>query len=87
MAAQKILYVVSTLQQSGPTEQLYNVIQHLDKRVFEPHLITLSKEPADSRWNAYPMTYGTWQGQLVLKHHLRAFRKMTLRIGVSNAVE
>lgn len=46
----KILYVVSTLRRSGPTNQLYNLLKYLDRTRFEPYLVTLSPEPADSRW-------------------------------------
>lgn len=46
----KILYIVSTLKRSGPTNQLYNLIKYLDRSRFEPHLVTLSPEEADSRW-------------------------------------
>ncbi|MBD3842431.1 MAG: glycosyltransferase [Campylobacterales bacterium] len=49
----KILYVVSTLKRSGPTNQLFNIIKNLDRSVFEPVLITLSPEPKDSRWQDY----------------------------------
>lgn len=44
----KIIYVVSTLGQSGPTNQLYNIIKNLDKNRFEAYLLTLSSEPTDS---------------------------------------
>lgn len=50
---QKVLYIVSTLKRSGPTNQLYNLIKHLDREHFEPHLVTLSPEPKDSRWNDF----------------------------------
>ncbi len=49
----KILYIVSTLKRSGPTNQLFNIIKNLDRSVFEPVLITLSPEPEDSRWQDY----------------------------------
>lgn len=49
----KVLYIVSTLKRAGPTNQLYNIIKHLDRSKFEPHLVTLSPEPADSRWEDY----------------------------------
>lgn len=45
-----VLYIVSTLQKSGPTNQLFNLINNLDRERFEPYLITLSPEPNDSRW-------------------------------------
>lgn len=46
----KVIYIVSTLKRSGPTNQLFNVVNNLDRTFFEPHLITLSPEPEDSRW-------------------------------------
>lgn len=152
----KILYIVSTLKHSGPTNQLFNLIKHLDKSKFEPHLITLSPEPKDSRWQDYEgigvklyslnlsriqgvifaksrlinlikgiqpslihsqgiradvlsskisvctpkvstihnypqidylMTYGRYQGRLMLRKHISTFKKLDLCVGVSNAVE
>nr|WP_321459181.1 glycosyltransferase [uncultured Vibrio sp.] len=50
----RVLFVVSTLKHSGPTNQLLNIISNLDRNAFEPHLITLSPEPKyNSRWKDY----------------------------------
>lgn len=49
----KILYIVSTLKRSGPTNQLFNIIANLDRSVFHPMLVTLSPEPIDSRWQDF----------------------------------
>lgn len=49
----KILYIVSTLKRSGPTNQLFNIISNLDPEIFKPILITLSPEPEGSRWLDY----------------------------------
>jgi glycosyltransferase involved in cell wall biosynthesis len=49
----KILYIVSTLKRSGPTNQLFNLIKYLDRGNFEPQVITLSPEPTDSRWDDF----------------------------------
>ncbi|EKO3926078.1 glycosyltransferase [Vibrio metschnikovii] len=49
----KILYIVSTLKRSGPTNQLFNIISNLDRETFNPIVITLSPEPEDSRWLDY----------------------------------
>lgn len=49
----RILYISSTLKRSGPTNQLFNLIKYLDRDRFEPHLITLSPETDDSRWNDF----------------------------------
>ncbi|WP_374951142.1 glycosyltransferase family 4 protein [Mucilaginibacter sp.] len=40
----KILYIVSTLKRSGPTNVLYNLIDELDRSKFEPVILTLSPE-------------------------------------------
>ena len=44
----KVIYIVSTLRRTGPTNQLRNIIKFLDREKFDPYLITLSEEPADS---------------------------------------
>lgn len=44
-----IVYLVSTLGRSGPTNQLYGLVKYLDRNVFDPYVITLSPEPHDSR--------------------------------------
>ncbi|MBC7075581.1 MAG: glycosyltransferase family 4 protein [Syntrophomonadaceae bacterium] len=44
----KILYIVSTLQRSGPINVLYNLISNLDRTVFEARMITLSPEEENS---------------------------------------
>lgn len=46
----KILYVVSTLASSGPTNQLFSLVKFLDKKNFKVTVVTLSPEPAGSRW-------------------------------------
>ena len=44
----RVAYVVSTLKRCGPSNQLRNIICGLDREQFEPLLITLSPESADS---------------------------------------
>ncbi len=44
----KILYLVSTLQSTAPTKQLFNIIKYLDRDIFDPVVVTLSKEPEES---------------------------------------
>lgn len=44
----RIAYIVSTLKRCGPNSQLRSIIRHLDRNQFEPLVITLSPEPADS---------------------------------------
>jgi len=45
--ATKVLYIVSTLRDSGPTNQLYYLIDNLDEE-FDATILTLSPEPEDS---------------------------------------
>ncbi len=44
----RVAYIVSTLKRCGPNNQLRSIIRHLDRTQFEPLVITLSPEPADS---------------------------------------
>ncbi len=44
----RILYLVSTLGKSGPTNQLYNIVKNLDNEKFSPFILTLSPEPKES---------------------------------------
>lgn len=45
----KILYIVSTLRDTGPTNQLFGIVSNLDKEIFEPFIMTLAKEPVNSK--------------------------------------
>ena len=49
----KILYCVSTLGNTGPTNQLLSLIRNLDRSIFEPYLLTLSAEPPKSKWHEF----------------------------------
>ena len=40
----RIAYIVTNLRNTGPINQTYNLIQHLDKNVFEIYVITLWPE-------------------------------------------
>lgn len=44
----KIVYLVSTLKQCGPVNQLLNMTRHLDRGRFHIAILTLSPEPAES---------------------------------------
>lgn len=45
----RVLYITSTLQDSGPINVLKNIILYLDRNLFEPVILTLSPESNDSR--------------------------------------
>jgi glycosyltransferase involved in cell wall biosynthesis len=49
----RVVYLVSTLRRAGPTSQLLNIVRHLDSRQFEPTIVTLSPEPAESMRDAF----------------------------------
>lgn len=44
----KITYIISTFRRCGPNNQLFNIVNHLNKDEFEAHIITLSPEPPDT---------------------------------------
>jgi len=44
----KVLYLTSTLKNSGPTNVLLNIIKNLDRNKFNPAILTLSPEPKNS---------------------------------------
>ena len=79
----KILYIVSTLKRSGPTNQLSYIIKYLDKAKYEPIVLTLSPEPKeDSMKNYFTATLGVRvdtlglsrvKGLLFAKSHIKKF--------------
>lgn len=44
----KVLFVVSTLSPTGPTNQLYNIIKYMDPSQFSKMILTLSPEPENT---------------------------------------
>lgn len=48
-----ILYIVSTLQSAGPTNQLSYIIKNLDRIKFYPQILTLSPEPQNSEFDYF----------------------------------
>lgn len=48
----KILFVISTLQRTGPTNQLFNLIKNICC-MYNVEVVTLSPEPSNSRWNDF----------------------------------
>jgi predicted O-linked N-acetylglucosamine transferase (SPINDLY family) len=78
----KILYIVSTLQRSGPIIVLANIVKYLDRDKFEPIVLTLSPEPIDSmkeyfenELNTKVATLGLSriQGLFFAKSHVKKF--------------
>lgn len=48
----KVLYIVSTLKRTGPTNQLLNIVTNLPLEM-TPRVLTLSPEPEDSLWQSF----------------------------------
>lgn len=73
-----LLYIVSTLRQSGPTNQLHYLLENLDDE-FNVRILTLSPEPTDSeldRFRDLEVEYETLglsriKGGLIAPSHLR----------------
>ncbi len=74
----KVAYVISTFRKCAPTNQLLNILRHIDYNQFEVSVITLSPEPADSiidKAKTFPLTFcplnlGRVSGIWRLKHRL-----------------
>ena len=49
----KILFIASTLKRTGPVNIMYNLIKYLDKSIYKPVILTLSKEEGESRINDF----------------------------------
>lgn len=49
----KIMYLMTSCRKSGPSEQTLNIIKNLDRKKFEPILVTIYEEQLDSRINDY----------------------------------
>ncbi len=48
MKRKNILYIISTLDKTGPVNVLYGIVKHLDREQFNPIIVTLSKETKNS---------------------------------------
>lgn len=48
-----IVYLMTSCKKCGPTQQTLNIIKHLDKKKYNPILITLYDEEPDSKINEY----------------------------------
>lgn len=49
----RIVYLMTSCKKLGPTQQTLNIIKNLDQIVFDPILITINNEEADSRMADY----------------------------------
>ncbi len=80
-----VLYIVSTLERCGPTNQLKGLISGLDRSVFKPIILTLSLEKPNSqlkdfeKFNVEIKTLGTSRLRLLL-FGANAFEKMVSAI-------
>jgi len=45
----RVLYLVSTLRNTGPTNQLFNIVRGLNKEKFDATVMTLSPEPVNTK--------------------------------------
>ncbi|WP_340002302.1 glycosyltransferase family 4 protein [Oceanobacillus sp. FSL K6-0127] len=75
----KVLYIVSTLANTGPTNQLFNIVTNLDKDTFNPIILTLSPESEDSQLERFinanievdSLNLSRFKGMLKGSHYLR----------------
>lgn len=79
----KVAYIVSTLKRSGPTRQLLNIINGLDRSCFSPYVLTLSPEPDDSMKHefetlsipVFSLGLGRVMGAILARRQLSAWLK------------
>ena len=48
-----VLFVLSTLERTGPVNLTYDVIRYLDVEIYQVKVLTLSKEKSSSRWDDF----------------------------------
>lgn len=68
----KILYIVSTLQKCGPTNQLSYIIKNINRDKFDIYLLTLNGEPTDTEL-PYFETLGVNIFKSEIRNHLNIF--------------
>ena len=44
----KVLFIVSSLEKCGPTNQLLNIVKNLNKSLFDVYIVTLKNESQNS---------------------------------------
>lgn len=49
----RIVFLVSTLERSGTTSAVYNILKYINRDLFEPNILTISLEPKNSRINEF----------------------------------
>lgn len=74
----KIVYVMTACKKCGPTQQTLNIIKNLDSEKFEPILITMYDEEADSRMADY-LPY-------VTAHYLVKTGKKSIMLGKDDSL-
>ena len=57
----KIVYIMTSCRKCGPTQQTLSIIKNLDRKIYDPILVTIYKEGPDSRLKDF-LPY-------VVKHH------------------
>ena len=69
----KVVFLMTACKKSGPVQQMLNIIKHLDKAEFEPHLVTLYPEDAEGSQLEKYLPF--------VKHHYAPAGKLALVTG------
>lgn len=75
----KIVYLLTSCKKLGPVQQTLNIIKNLDRRVFDPYLVTLYPEDADTSQLQYYLPY--------VKHSYVPTGKLAMITGRIKALE
>lgn len=62
----KIVFIISTLTRGGPPNVLAGILKHLDKSIFDPVVITLSKDKEGCP--SWTTEFGRWGVEVVCLH-------------------
>lgn len=69
----KIVFLMTACKKSGPVQQMLNIIMHLDRAEYEPHLVTLYPEPTEGSQLEKYLPY--------VKHHYAPTGKIAMMLG------
>lgn len=76
----RVLFLVSTLRNSGPTKQLYGLVKNLNRDVYSASILTLSPEPEpNSAWRSFEdqglemgsLRFSRFEGLLLARSRVR----------------
>ena len=78
MNKRRIVFLLTSCKKTGPVQQTLNIIKHLDRDVFEPHLLTLYPEEDEGSQLSFYLPY--------VPHHYIPTGKLSMLTGRDKAL-